>query len=273
MRYIPKTIPYIIAEVGACHNNDLDEAIKLIDSSASAGCQAVKFQLYDAKRLSERRHAPELFQAYYNYRLPYPWLPTLRDHAARCGLDFMLSVYDEDDLLHAIDYADCFKISSFESSDSVFLYTVAGACRFHGKWMAISTGLSTPGDLTRLRTIRDELSCPIAVLHCISSYPAACEELNLSVIHTEDLDGYSDHSADVLAGAFAVSVGANILEVHVKSKHTSVTNPDWMHALLPNMLADYVLFANKAYRMRGTGVRVVTPGEQANLRYKHTEGS
>ena len=269
MRYIPKTIPYIIAEVGACHNNDIAEALRLIESSESVGCQAVKFQFYDAAMLSARRHAPELFQAYDDFQLPLSWLSILQAKCKERGVDFILSVFEGFGAEYVALLVDALKISSFEAQDSALLQSATE----QGKPLIVSTGMSTPSDLTRLRTIRDESSCPIALLHCVSSYPAACEELNLSVIHTEDLDGYSDHSADVLAGAFAVAAGANILEVHVRNINTPHTNPDYPHALDVPLLADYVLFANKAYRMRGTGVRVVTPGEQANLRYKHQEGT
>ncbi|MGW3405030.1 N-acetylneuraminate synthase family protein, partial [Streptomyces zhihengii] len=35
---------YITGEIGINHNGDLDNAFKLIDAAADAGCDAVKFQ-------------------------------------------------------------------------------------------------------------------------------------------------------------------------------------------------------------------------------------
>lgn len=256
--------PYIIGEVGACHNGKIDTALELIGLASESGCHAVKFQVYDAGRLARRRNALELVEMYARYQLPIDWLMTLRNSAHEAELELILSVYDTDDLNNAAPYADWLKVSSFEAADYFFL----SACADVGKKLVISTGLSVERDLMALRQVRASAECPVALLHCISSYPAPLSELNLAVIRTNQLDGFSDHSGSRIAGAIAVAYGARILEVHIRLTDTPEDNPDFRHALNPSKLTDYIRMACDAAVMGGRGLRTITPGEMSNLAYR-----
>ena len=264
MKMIVHQPPYLIAEIGACHNGELESAIELILLAAESGCHAVKFQVYDAHRLSERRNAHVLYDSYAKYQLPESWLPRLQSEAKRWEMELILSVYDEHDLAVAHAYADWLKVSSFEATDAHLL----SACAETRKHLVVSTGMSDITDMQRLWAFREQAKGQVALLHCVSAYPAPASDLNLSSIRTHDLDGYSDHSGNRNAGGIAVAYGAKILEVHIRDTDTPEDNPDFAHALGPSALRAYVLAAIDAQLMGGHGRREIMPSEQENVRYK-----
>jgi sialic acid synthase SpsE len=229
--------PYIIAEVGASHERDINKALYLIDVTASVGAQAVKFQVYDAERLARRRHAEGYKSNYTNYQLPLDWLPGLAKRAHANKIDLVLSVYDRIDLEHALPYADILKIASFEASD----LDLVQACTATGKPVIVSAGMMTAEDRRQLKIETSAL-----VLHCVSAYPTQMEDLHLSTIRAFGLAGFSDHTANVITGALAVMAGAHILEVHVKLFGQSRKNPDSLHSLTPDQFAQYVANAQDA---------------------------
>lgn len=264
MKIIVQQPPYIIAEAGACHEGSLETAIDLIEIASESGCHAIKFQLYDAQRLSRNRHAEAFYDTYLKYQLPLAWLPALKAEAVKWDLEFILSVYDAEDLSDAFPYADWLKVSSFESGQKNLL--AAAACC--GKNLLVSTGMCEIADLERLWLFRRMERCQVGLLHCVSAYPAPVHDLNLSSIRTHDLDGYSDHSGNRLAGGIAVAYGAKILEVHIRDTDTSEDNPDFKHALGPSALAAYVTAAVDAQIMGGHGRREIMPSERGNVQYK-----
>ncbi|NCA13764.1 MAG: hypothetical protein EBS89_06460 [Proteobacteria bacterium] len=255
--------PYIIAEIGASHDGSLTRAHTLIHDAAQAGVQAVKFQIYDTDRLCARRNAEPYRRKYAQYQVPLEWLKDLRDTAHQFQVDLVLSVYDTQDLDAVQGYADQLKVASFEAGD----FGLIQACVATGKPVIVSTGMSGEADMLRLR-----LSCKmlgnVSLLHCVSAYPARMGDLNLSVIKHYRLDGFSDHSRNVLTGALAVSHGAKIVEVHLRGEDTPSDNPDYPHALTGSELATYVFFAHQAHAAVGERQRKIYPCEMGNTAYK-----
>lgn len=256
--------PYIIAEIGASHDGHLEHALELIRLSAHAGAQAVKFQLYDTDRLCTRRHAEPYRDKYLAYQLPHEWLPVLRSEADRNVVELILSVYDRQDLETALPFADRLKVASFEAGD----FDLIRACHATGKPVIVSLGMTDSQALQKLRVSCKMLGGDVSLLHCVSAYPTAMEDLNLSVIRYYHLDGFSDHSRNILTGALAVSHGARILEVHVRLHETLEANPDYPHSLHYGDLCTYVVFANQAAKAIGEKYREILPCEQSNTAYK-----
>jgi sialic acid synthase SpsE len=261
-----RTDPYIIAEVGSCHDGSLSMALLIIESAANSGVDAVKFQVYNAQRLSVRRNAQPFREQYAHYQLPHEWLPQLKAQAKAHGVDFVLSVYDLQDLEVASEYADVLKISSFESADSRLIE----ACHVSGKPVIVSAGLTTELELQQLR-LRLKMLGQAWILHCVSAYPTAIKDLNLSTIKQYHLDGFSDHSRNTLTGALAVCQGARILEVHVRAYSTKAESPDAPHALDPGQLFEYVRNAQQAKLSIGTPRMGVLPCEEKYAGFKVRE--
>jgi sialic acid synthase SpsE len=261
-----RTDPYIIAEVGSCHDGSLSMALLIIESAANSGVDAVKFQVYNAQRLSVRRNAQPFREQYAHYQLPHEWLPQLKAQAKAHGVDFVLSVYDLQDLEVASQYADILKVSSFEASD----FRLIEACHVTGKSVIVSTGMADRLQLLQAH-VRLERLDNILMLHCVSAYPTTMKDLNLSTIKEYNLDGFSDHSRNTLTGALAVCQGARILEVHVRAYSTKAESPDAPHSLDPGQLFEYVRNAQQAKLSIGTPRMGVLPCEEKYAGFKVRE--
>ena len=233
---------YIIAEAGSSHDGRLDQALMLVMYAAWAKCSAVKFQLFKADTIASRRHAGGYIESYRHYEVPVEWLPRIKESCINHKIDLVLSVYSVQDFEVASAYADVIKVASFESQDRELLNAVS----LWKKPVVISSGMSTHEELAALTQWRLDGANARAVLHCISCYPTRMQDLQLNTIHMYDLDGFSDHSANIRTGALAVACGAKILEVHLKLFTTLPVNPDFGHSLDPTQLKEYVFNAREA---------------------------
>lgn len=245
MRWITEEgsrVPYIIAEVGASHNGHITNALQLINEAAHAGCDAVKFQYFNAERLAERRHAEAYIENYRRYEVPSLWLPILEAACRKEQIELVLSVYDMQGYQDAKTVTKSIKIASFESGDRELLDYVSRDAGL----VIVSTGLTTHDDLEALLRWRNNGANQRALLHCISAYPCPMDQLRLRLIRAYDLDGFSDHSGRTTTGGLAVASGAKMLEVHIRQISTPVENPDFGHSLDPGPLFDYVRFSREA---------------------------
>ena len=222
---------YIIAEVSANHNQDIDIARQTVIAAAEAGVDAVKFQTYTPDTLTFNS-ASEIFQIdhgtawdgrtlhsiYCEGYMPWEWHAVLFDLAKSLGMAAFSSPFDPS----AVDYlADldvpAFKIASFEIVDIPLIQYVAR----HGKPVLISTGIAREEDVVAAVTAcREEGNNQIVVLKCTSAYPAPASELNLLTIPTianqfDVIPGYSDHTMTSTAAIAAVSLGARVIERHI----------------------------------------------------------
>jgi len=227
---------FIIAEAGVNHNGSLDLALQLVDMAAQAGADAVKFQ---------KRHLPSLYPpglladantAEWNFQY---LLPTLRDTElsdddfrrirAYCderGIRFMCTPWDERSLafLEELD-VELYKIASADLVNLPLLEAVAAT----GKPMIISTGMATFDEIEASAAFLGERDAEFAVLHCVSTYPAPFENLNLRFIERlKSLGvpvGYSSHERGIAMPLAAVTLGACIVEKHITVDRT-LPGPD-----------------------------------------------
>ena len=219
---------WLVAEIGSNHDGSLEKARALIDASAEAGWDAVKFQLFRADHLYpkecgvvELATGPVDFYAELaRVELDAAWLPELRAHAESRGLHFLCTPFDEDAVDELVAAGvPALKIASPELNHLPLLRRAAAS----GLPLICSTGLSTLSDveeaLGAIRGVRPGAS--ITVLQCVTAYPAPPEESNLAVLETLARAfgvpvGLSDHSTDPeLVPAVAVACGASLIEKHV----------------------------------------------------------
>ena len=240
---------YIIGEVGSCHEGSLDVAKAMIryvgdqehtrghwDNCELADANAVKFQFWsNGQKLAARRHAPEYADLYEKFRIPMDWLPLLRKEAKEYGKDFICTCYLLEDIAVIAPYVDRFKIASPDARDTKFIE----AHLKYNKPILISTGLLTHEELMDVIRLRASYH-QIKILHCVSAYPCPAEQVNLEVIRRYGLDGFSDHTRHPCMGALAYMAGARIMEAHVRRAQTSPDNPDYPHALYPEVWNAYV---------------------------------
>ena len=231
----------IIAEAGSNHNCSLDQAKEMIDAAAAAGCDMVKFQLFEADKLVPLgSYAHSVLNP---LEFPRQWLPELVAHCASAGVPFCASPFDLDavDQLAEHGGAPLLKIASPEIHDMPLIEKCAGV----GCPLIISTGMATLDDIRiALETVRNNGNSPVVVLHCVSLYPAGPEHMNLrmmtDIAETFDVAvGLSDHSESATLPAVAVALGARVIEKHYTLDH-NLTGPDHAFAMEPNQLTEMV---------------------------------
>ena len=263
----PGQPPLIIAELSGNHNGDLNRALRLIDACARAGADAVKLQTYTPDTITIDHDGPgfrlesglwagrTLYDLYGEAFTPYEWHEALFDHARAQGLIILSSPFDETavSLLEGLD-APAFKIASFEVVD---LPLIARASR-SGRPLIISTGM------TSLQEIREAVDTAlqsgaggVALLHCVSSYPAQFSDANLRAIPrlAADFDcvvGLSDHTPGTAAAVAAVALGAKIIEKHVTLARAD-GGPDSAFSLEPAELKALVQDCRNAFDALGAG--------------------
>ena len=241
------SLPYVIAEVGVNHENDLQRAKAMIGAARAAGADAVKFQAYKADRLAARDSPAywdttaepttsqrALFEKYDKFGVRE--FQELAEHAAANDVAFCATPFD----LDAVDFLDplvpFFKIASADITNIQLLQEVAR----RRKPVLLSTGAATVGEIeAAVAVIEHEGNREIGLLHCILCYPTAMANAHLRMItHLRQvfpgqLIGYSDHtvpepSMSVLSAAYLL--GARVIEKHFTDDKLRPGN-DHYHAM------------------------------------------
>jgi N-acetylneuraminate synthase/N,N'-diacetyllegionaminate synthase len=258
----------VIAEVGVNHDGDPDLAHRLIDEAADAGADAVKFQTFDPAALAaagaptaayQRASGAATDQRAMLARLALPldaW-PRLRDHVAARGLVFLSSPFDEAsaDLLADLG-APAFKVASGELTNLPFLERLAAV----GRPLLVSTGMADMREVAvALDAIRAAGDPPVALFHCVSSYPADPADANLRAMATLRAafgvpTGWSDHTPGVDMPIAAVALGAELLEKHV-TLDRGRSGPDHAASLDPAQFRAMVAAVRATELALGNGVK------------------
>lgn len=241
---------FIVAEIGINYDGDFNQALKLIDVAAEAGCNAVKFQLFRAKRMYTEKagkyqiatgEKKDIIQIIKESELPHNWIPKLKKYANRKKLEFFSSVCDEISVNVLEKYkVDAFKLTSYAITYIPLLRHVARK----KKPIIFSSGIAKLSEVAEaIELFEAENNSQIALMHCIGKYPAPLNSLNLNVLKTFQLAfpdivvGYSDHSSDpVKAPRAAVALGARIIEKHI-TLDRNLPGPDHSFAVNPKELS------------------------------------
>lgn len=255
---------FVIAEAGVNHNGQLDMALRLVEAAAQAGADAVKFQTFQTAR-AIRKGTPKA-----EYQVGTTGGGTMEDmvralelspedhqrlweHASKQGISIFSSPFDSDsvDLLVRLG-VDVIKLASGEITNLFLLERVA-ATRLP---LIMSTGMSTMAEISHALNTLDALGAgPVALLHCVSSYPAPAHSLNLAAMAEMQAAfsrpvGWSDHSLGPAASVAAVAMGATIVEKHLTLDNTLV-GPDHAASMEPAAFREMVVQIREVETMRG----------------------
>ena len=265
---------FVIAEAGVNHNGDLGRALALVDAAADARADAVKFQTFRTdlvvtarapQAAYQRRNAPARSQRDMIRRLELSEDAhrRLKSRAERRGLVFLSTPFDAPsaDFLFTLG-VPAFKIPSGELTNLPFLRHIA---RFR-RPILLSTGMSTLTEVAvAVAVLRRAGGTQLALLHCVSCYPARLKDVNLRAIETLAGRfgvpvGYSDHTMGTGASLAAVARGAVIIEKHL-TLDRRLKGPDHAASLEPREFAALVQGIRDVERMLGSGVKAPAPAE------------
>ncbi|MBO4249537.1 N-acetylneuraminate synthase [Halomicrobium sp. IBSBa] len=268
---------YFIAEAGVNHNGRVDLAEDLIEAAAGADADAVKFQTFSTNRLVVKDAPRADYQSSDGDSSQYEMLSNLElsradherliEYAGDRGITFLSTPFDRESLVMLEELgAPAIKLGSGELNNLPLLRKAAKT----GLPIVLSTGMGTMAEVeTAYKTIMaTNPGTELALLHCVSEYPASIEDVNLRVIGrmAERFDvpvGFSDHTMAIETPGLAVSSGATIIEKHLTLDRT-LPGPDHEASLEPQALSDAVEVARMAARARGDGEKAPTPGEREN---------
>ena len=222
--------PYIVAEMSANHNGKIENAFKIIDMAKVCGADAVKIQTYRPDTITMDMKSPDfmideglyagksLFELYDWAYTPWDWHQALFEYALSRDITIFSSPFDHTavDLLEDLN-APAYKIASFEAIDLPLIKYVAQT----QKPLIISTGIASFEEIHEAIEVSKENGCTeLAILHCVSSYPAPSSDYNLRTL--QDMRnkfkiqvGLSDHTLDNITAISSIALGASIVEKHV----------------------------------------------------------
>ncbi|MFX0096374.1 MAG: N-acetylneuraminate synthase family protein [Candidatus Hodarchaeota archaeon] len=253
----------VIAEAGSNHNNNLEQAKKLIDVAVEAGADIVKFQIFKAETLYSKK-TPEfsylkgqnVYELIKSIETPREWIKELAEYCKKRDVGFLASAFD----FEAVDildrYVHAFKIASFEIVDLELIRYVAEK----GKPVIISTGMANLGEIEDAEnTVKSVGNDDIILLHCSSLYPTPVDIVNLRAIETMKNAfrvpiGFSDHTLGIHISIAAVAMGACVIEKHFTLDRT-LRGPDHSFAVEPNELRDMIRWIKDVENAKGNGIK------------------
>ncbi|MDY0273151.1 MAG: pseudaminic acid synthase [Advenella sp.] len=280
----PTYFPYIIAELSANHNGKFETAIKIIEEAKKAGADAVKLQSYTADTITLNSDSEEfqihgglwdgktLYQLYQEAHMPWEWHKPLFEHARKLDITIFSSPFDNTavDLLEDLN-VPAYKIASFEAVDLPLIKYVAST----GKPMIISTGMADAEEIQEaIEAARDGGCKELAILHCVSGYPAPAEDYNLRTIPDMInrfglVTGLSDHTLDNTTAIASVVLGASIIEKHF-TLDRSGGGPDDSFSLEPAELAALCRDSKTAWSALGKVNYGRKSSEQENVKFRRS---
>ena len=268
---------YVIAEVGINHNGELAIAKQLVDAAVAAGADAVKFQkrrlseTYRQEILDQPRHGEQGLQyivpMLIEFELPDEQFRELFDYCRSRQITAMCTPWDcaSVDFLETCELA-AYKIGSPDLTNFPLIEYVART----RKPMLLSTGMSTEEEVRRTLAFLEQCGAEYALFHCVSTYPAAPEEINLRFMErlrewSRRPVGYSGHDNGIAISLAAVAMGARLLERHLTLDRT-MRGPDHKASLEPGQFAEQVRAIREVEASLGVPHRWITRGETLNRR-------
>lgn len=276
--------PYIIAEMSANHNGKIENALNIISAAHKAGADAVKLQTYTAETITLNLDTPEfmiqdglwcgqsLYSLYESAHTPWEWHKPLFDHARKCGIAIFSSPFDNT----AIDFLEdlnvpAYKIASFEAVDLSLIAYAAST----GKPLIISTGMADGEEISEAIDAARSAGCKdLAILHCVSGYPAPAENYNLRTIpdmisRYGTLTGLSDHTLSNTTAIASVALGACIIEKHFTLNRDG-GGPDDSFSMEEADLVHLIAATREAHATLGSVDYGLKSSELGNIKFRRS---
>jgi len=274
---------YFIAEMSANHGGKIENALEIVRKAANAGADCVKIQTYTAETITINCHNEYfringgLWDGYYLYDLyndaftPWEWQARIKEECENYGVDFLSTPFDNSavDFLESIG-CEAYKIASFELVDIPLIEYTASK----GKPMIISTGMGSVEEIGEaVNACRRVGNNQIVLLKCTSEYPAKWSDMHLGNI--VDMQqrfgvpvGLSDHSEGSLGAVVGATLGACVIEKHIKIP--SIDSADSDFSMTIDEFAQMVEDVNNAKLIAKGPDYTLTDGERASIKFRRS---
>ena len=276
--------PYVIAELSANHNGRLETAFAIVEAAKQVGADAIKLQTYRPDTITLDSDAEEfcikgglwdgrtLYELYEEAHMPWEWHKPLFEHARKLDITMFSSPFDTTaiDLLEDLG-APAYKIASFEAVDLPLIRYAAST----GKPMIISTGMADAEEIQEAIDAARQGGCmQLAILHCVSGYPAPPEDYNLRTIPNMIerfgvVCGLSDHTLDNTSAITSVALGASLIEKHFTLDRNG-GGPDDSFSLEPKEMAALCSSAKTAWQAMGKVDYGRKSSEEGNVQFRRS---
>jgi len=267
---------FVIAEIGMNHDGNKQKARKLITAAAQAGVDAVKFQTFRATDIinptlpadyDPQEKVPDKYRYFYQYikeyELPYDWHDELIEYSKQKVVIFISTPCSLEAVKFLSPRVPAFKVASMDLNNMPLLQEIGS----QKKPVILSTGIGTLNEISRaIATLKKSGTSEIALMHCISNYPALPQDLNLRNIamlrEAFNLPvGFSDHSLGITSSIASVALGACIIEKHI-TLNRNTPGPDHYFALEPLELESLVKGIREVELALGKDTRRISPDEE-----------
>jgi len=260
----------IVAEIGNNHEGSYSLAEEMIGLAAEAGAGAVKFQTIVPDRLVSCTQKDRIEQLE-KFRLSYDEFEKLSKVAQEENVLFLSTPFDIESVRFLNRIVPAFKIASGDNNFYPMIEVIAET----GKPIILSAGLA---DLNQIRFTKsftekiwneNGIHQEMSILHCVVSYPAPHNDVNLLAINElKKLDvtvGYSDHTLGIEAAVLSASLGARIIEKHFTSDKNFSDFHDHKLSADPGELRLLVQRIREAVDMLGDGEKQIQDSEKGNV--------
>jgi len=268
---------FIIAEAGVNHNGDIRLAKKLIDVAKKAGADAVKFQTFHTEELVSKSTEKAEYQIWAKEKTQHEMLKRLelsfndfrelKKYCDKKSIEFFSTPYDVESVIFLNEIGvKRFKIASADLVNKPLIEAVAKT----KKQIILSTGMANLEKIERTISLINAFgNRDIVILHCTTSYPTPCSQVNLNTLSLlkEKFDlpvGYSDHTLGIEIPIMAVSLGAKVIEKHF-TLNRKMEGPDHFISLEPNELKKMIKAIRNVEEAFGSKKKEINPEEKKNI--------
>ncbi|PCJ89569.1 MAG: hypothetical protein COA57_01490 [Flavobacteriales bacterium] len=258
----------VIAEIANAHEGSFGKLCKMVEIAVESKADAVKFQLYRAKKLVAKDHPK-----YENYQIKEfseeEWIE-ISNLCREKGIEVVAEIFDYESLIIARKMEiSGYKVHSTTISDLVLLKEIAK----ENKPLYLSAGGSTKEEIhLAISTIKKCHTNEIILMQGYQNFPTELPNIHLNKIESLNKEfnlpvGIQDHVAGedemaMIVPLMAAAKGCVIIEKHFTIDR-SLKETDYYSSLNPDELKRFVSLVRKAELTFGSDAFELSEDEMA----------